>query len=228
MFQKRVLERFTILGTRVALDIGCGVGGSSQILSNQFEWVIGVDIDLISLILAQKYIEEQGTTNVLLVCAYAQKLPVPDRIVDYAIAQNVLEHLFDVETALGEVNRILRVGGCFCGDSRNRYDLFFLEPHVKLRWVGFWPRKWQAWYVWQFRQTTYEHTQLLSLLELKRCTRAIFGKSAVVTFPYSAAYNRPAKWDRIIMTIEKIPLFKWLALLIFPSHLLIAQALPNK
>lgn len=224
MFQKRVHERFSGYGHRIALDLGCGVGASSLILARQFETVIGIDSDFVSLILARKYLEEQGVGNVILACAYAQKLPVASGIVDYAIAQNVLEHLFDVDTALKDLKRVLNKGGCFCGDSRNRYDLLFPEPHVKLHWVGFWPRRWQAWYVWQFRKTGYEHTQLLSLPELNRYARKVFGQSAFITFPYSAAYNRDAKWDGVIQKIEKIPVLSWLALLFFPSHLLIAQA----
>lgn len=224
MFQKRVLERFSGYGHQIALDLGCGVGASSQILARQFETVIGIDSDFVSLILAQKYLEEQGVGNVILACAYAQKLPIASEIVDYAIAQNVLEHLFDVETALRNLNRVLNKSGCFCGDSRNRYDLLFPEPHVKLHWVGFWPRRWQAWYVWQFRKTGYEHTQLLSLPELNRHARKVFGQQATITFPYSAAYNRAEKWDGVIQMIEKIPVLSWLALLFFPSHLFIAQA----
>lgn len=223
MFEERVNEKFDRNSANVALDLGCGVGASSIALASQFERVVGIDVDLISLILARKFLEEQGVTNVVLVQAYAQNIPLLDDFVDYAIAQNVLEHLFDVQTALQEMQRILTVGGCFCGDSRNRYDLLLSEPHTKLRWVGFWPRRWQGWYVWQFRKMKYEHTKLLSLLELKRFAKIAFGKSAHVIFPMSAAYGRSAKWDKIIRFIERIPLINWLFLLFFPSHLLVAQ-----
>jgi len=227
MFWEKVVAKFDKPAPHVALDLGCGVGASSAMLSHQFETVIGVDVDIISLLLAHKYFEEQEVTNVILVQAYAQALPLRDVFVNYAIAQNVLEHLFDVETALRELRRVLTVGGCFCGDSRNRFDLFLQEPHAKLRWVGFWPRRWQAWYVWQYRRMNYDHTRLLSLPELKRFAHRVFGASAFVVFPDSAAYGRSAKWDMPINVIERIPLIRWLFLFFFPSYLLISQVNPD-
>lgn len=227
MFQERLLESFARPASGVALDLGCGVGASSVVLSSQFDTVIGIDIDLISLILARKFIEEQGISNITLVQSYAQKLPLPTKSVDYAVAQNVLEHLFEVETALRELRRVLADGGLFCGDSRNRFDLLFPEPHAKLRWVGVWPRRWQAWYVRQFRRVKYDHTHLLSLPELTRFARRVFGASAQVTFPLGAAYGRSPRWDRLIRFIERIPLLRSLCLFFFPSHLLLAQAKPE-
>lgn len=223
MFWQKVTQYYPEPQNDVALDLGCGVGASSKILATQFEYVVGVDVDIISLILAKKYLEENGVDNVLLIQAYAQKLPLRNRFVTYTMAQNVLEHLFEVEVALREVKRVMRVSGCFCGDSRNRYDLLFKEPHAKLRWVGFWPRRRQAWYVKRFRQITYDHTHLLSLTELKRFAQNVFGSSITISFPSGAAYDRSDKWDRLINVLGRVPIINWLALFFFPSHLLLAQ-----
>jgi len=228
MFQERLAERFTVPKFDVVLDLGCGVGASSLLLSSRFAQVVGIDVDLISLILARKFLEEQGVVNVVLAQAYAQRLPLPDGVVDYVVAQNVLEHLFDVETALQELRRVLTRGGCFAADSRNRFDLVWLEPHVKLRWVGFWPRRWQAWYVWQLRGVKYDHTQLLSLPELKRNARRVFGGTVFVGFPLGAAYGRSTKWDTLIRLLERIPLLRSLGLFFFPSHLLVVQVQPGE
>lgn len=99
MFRKRFIELFSLPEFGVALDIGCGIGASSFLLASQFDQVVGIDVDLISLILARKFLEEQGVNNVVLAQAYAQKIPLPDESVHYAAAQNVVEHLFDVESA---------------------------------------------------------------------------------------------------------------------------------
>jgi SAM-dependent methyltransferase len=149
---------------------------------------------------------------------------LPDDVVDYAVGQNVIEHLFEVEPVFYELQRVLKRNGCFCGDSRNRFDLFLPEPHAQLRWVGLWPRRLQARYVWQRRQMPYDSTHLLSLWELKRFSRRAFGDSGQIVFPLSAAYGRSAKWDKLFQTIARVPILRSLLLAVFPSHLLIARA----
>ncbi|RMG95273.1 MAG: hypothetical protein D6706_12525, partial [Chloroflexi bacterium] len=57
MFRERFMERFSLPESGVALDIGCGVGASSFLLASQFDQVVGIDVDLISLILARKFLE---------------------------------------------------------------------------------------------------------------------------------------------------------------------------
>jgi SAM-dependent methyltransferase len=224
MFQSRTEENFTLPGKALALDIGCGVGASSLALAKEFDQVIGIDPSLPSLLLAQKYFAENEISNVTLVQAYAQHLPVKSNVVDFGVAQNVLEHLFHVEAAFHEIVRVLTEGGCFCGDSRNRYDLFLPEPHAQIRWVGFLPRKWQPWYVNKRRQIPYDDTHLLSKGELTKFGSKAFGHSVKVTYPLSIAYGRSPKWDKWIYRLEKIPLLNNLFLQIYPSHLFIGKS----
>jgi ubiquinone/menaquinone biosynthesis C-methylase UbiE len=224
MFNKQRAQLYSLPNQQLALDIGCGVGASSVALASQFNVVIGLDPSLPSLLMACKFLAEQNIDNVLLIQSYAQHIPLPNDAVDYAVGQNVIEHLFDVEPAFHELQRILKPNGCFCGDSRNRFDLFLPEPHAQLRWVGLWPRRLQARYVWRWRRMPYASTHLLSLWELKRFAHRAFGNSTQVVFPLSSAYGRSAKWDKFIQTIARIPILSSLLLSIFPSHLLIAKA----
>ncbi|MCP4535520.1 MAG: methyltransferase domain-containing protein [Chloroflexi bacterium] len=224
MFRQRLSANYPLPGQTLALDIGCGVGTSITALAQEFEWVIGLDPFLPNLLLARKFFQEQGVENVILVRAYAQHIPLRNDCVDYAVAQNVIEHLLDVEPAFHELRRVLGPGGCFCGDSRNRFDLFFPEPHAQLRWVGFLPRRLQSWYVRKFRNIPYSTTQLLSLGELQRLARRAFGKSARVVFPFVSAYGQSSRWDKMIKRLERIPVIREAMLAIFPSHLLLAQA----
>ncbi len=224
MFRQRLASSYPLPGQTLALDIGCGVGTSITALAQEFEWVVGLDPFLPNLLLARKFFQERGVENVILVRAYAQHIPLRDDCVDYAVAQNVIEHLLDVEPAFHELRRILGPGGCFCGDSRNRFDPLFPEPHAKLRWVGFLPRRLQARYVRKFRNIPYSTTRLLSLGELQRLARRAFGRSARVVFPFVSAYGQSSRWNRIIELIERIPAIRTAMLAIFPSHLLLAQA----
>ncbi len=223
MFQKKRALYYHLPSHDMALDIGCGVGASTIYLANKFDHVIGIDPSLPSLILARKFLDENEAHNITLLQAYAQNIPVQEQVIDYAVAQNVIEHLFTIKPAFDEIYRILKHEGCFIGDSRNRYDLFLPEPHAKLRWVGLWPRKLQPWYVRRFRNASYDSAYLLSFHELNSNAKKVFGKSYQITFPLSTAYGRSPKWDKYLAKIENIPLLNKMFLHIFPSHLLVAQ-----
>jgi SAM-dependent methyltransferase len=226
MFERRLARHYTVPGRAVALDLGCGYGTSSAVLARRFNRVIGLDPYLPVLLLARKGLDDRGVQNVTLIQAYAQCIPLADGCVDYAVAQNVIEHLISVRPAFAEVRRVLRPGGCFCGDSRNRYDLLFPEPHVKLRWVGLWPRRLQGWYVRRLKHVSYAdaHARLLSWRELRAAARQAFGDSVRVVLPHVSAYGQPASLDRWIERLEAVPVAGRLAPLLFPSHLLLAQA----
>jgi SAM-dependent methyltransferase len=225
MFERRLARHYTVPGTSLALDLGCGYGTSSVVLARRFEHVIGVDPYLPVLLLASKCLEDRGIRNVTLIQGYAQRLPVADRCVQYAVAQNVIEHLIDVRPAFEELQRVLGPGGCFCGDSRNRYDLLFPEPHVKIRWVGLFPRRLQGWYVHAVKRVSYAdaHARLLSWRELRGAARRAFGGSVRVVLPLVSAYGQSPRLDRWIERIETVPVLGRVAPLLFPSHLLLAQ-----
>lgn len=225
MFSSRSSSYFAPSEGHVALDVGCGYGTATLTLAKQFDHVIALDPYLPVLLLCKKFLQEQGVRNVLLIQANAQSIPLHDRCVDYTIAQNVIEHLFDVSPALVEVERTLAEHGRFCADSRNRYDLLFPEPHVRIRWVGMFPRFLQSWYVRKRLGVSYEdaHARLLSLRELTQSTNDAFGDTGIIVLPLVSAYGQSSKFDKWIERIDKVPVLRHLVLAIFPSHLLLAQ-----
>jgi len=224
MFWEHLSRHFQLPGRGAALSMGCGSGASLPAMSREFGTVYGVDPFLPDLILALKLCEEYGLENVVLIQAVGQNLPFASGVLDYASGQNVIEHLSDVEGVLHEVRRALRAMGCFCADSRNRFDLFLPEPHVRLRWVGFWPRRLMPGYVRVFRGVNYDGIRLLSLQELQRALRRSFDERWVLTLPNPSAYGHSARWDRILAKIRDYPVLRGLLLQFFPSHLVLAQA----
>jgi SAM-dependent methyltransferase len=227
MFQSRLVEHFGPAGrASTVLDLGCGSGGSLLALAKNYEHVVGIDPSLPDLLLAAKLLESNQITNVTLIQAYGQHLPFASQCFDCATAVNVLEHVFDVDRVLGEIHRVLRPGGRFVADSRNRLDLFLPEPHVKLRWVGLLPRRWASHYVYWRRGVPYEVTYLLSYADLQRGLRQSFGRGARITFPKVSAYGSPARVDEWLSRLEHAPILNGLALRIFPSHLVLAERLP--
>jgi SAM-dependent methyltransferase len=205
-----------------ALDIGCGSGGSLLALARQYTQVVGIDPSLPDLILARKSLEMAATTNVRLVQGFGEALPFADDTFDYINVLNVLEHVSDLDGLLRESRRVLRPGGSLAGDSRNRYDLFLPEPHVKVRWVGLLPKRLANRYVRWRKGVGYEGTYLHSYCELRRALARQFGSDWRVIFPLVAAYGGPAWVDRWLRRLERLPLLPGMLLWVFPSHLVLA------
>jgi ubiquinone/menaquinone biosynthesis C-methylase UbiE/uncharacterized protein YbaR (Trm112 family) len=206
----------------LALDLGCGTGGSLITMSAKFKHVLGLDPSLPSLIIAKKALEDQDVANVSLIQAYGQALPIQDSSLNFIAALNILEHVREFDAVFGECHRVLHIGGAFCGDSRNRYDLFSPEPHVNLRWLGFLPRSWAMRYVRFRRNVSYDSTFLLSYNDLARVSAKYDFSTFLITFPLVRAYQKYEWADRLIAGIEQIPILARLLLQIFPSHLVLA------
>jgi ubiquinone/menaquinone biosynthesis C-methylase UbiE len=152
----------------IALDIGCGMGGSTRAMSERFGGIVGIDVSFANLIVARRRCREASLDNVALICATAEALPFADGTFELINATDVVEHVPQQSAFLREGYRVLAAGGCFCFNSPNRYNIFGPEPHVNLWGVGFMPRRWMPAYVRWFKGMGYTGKRLLSYLELRR------------------------------------------------------------
>ena len=226
MFQQRLQQRgWTNYGHKAALDIGCGIGGGLLALAHEFDHVVGLDISLSSLIIARKVLAEAGLTNVTLVHASAHQLPFLPGTFDYAMAINVLEHIFTPVTMLAEISRVLSPRGVFGGDSRNRFDPFFKEPHVGVRWVGFIPRSRMTRYVRWRTGLDYKatHTYLLSYCDLAQALRATFGTNWQIAIPDAVAYNAPRRARDLVELLNRFGVLRPVLIRLAPSHIALAR-----
>jgi SAM-dependent methyltransferase/ribosomal protein S27AE len=223
MFARRLDEFFPGGGRTAALDVGCGSGASLTVLAERFEIATGVDPLLSNLLLARKALGTRNIRNVQLIQGIGQTVPYPDGSFDYVNLQNVIEHVFDADRVVRESVRLLADGGRFAADSRNRYDPFLPEPHVKLHWVGFLPRKWQQPYVWRRKNLVYDHTRLWSYREINLVFKKHFGRNYRIVFPLVGAYGQSLRAEKWVIRMERAPLIGRLALRMFPSHLVLAQ-----
>ncbi len=156
------------------LDIGCGRGPWAVTAVDLFDEIFALDVDMASLILAKKYCQENDISNIQFLSATASALPFSGDYFELINSQAVLEHVDDQARTLKEIKRVLQPGGCFTGDSINRYNLFTPEPHIELRLIGFLPKnlahKLSLW----LRKLPYDDIKPLSYNELRLLLRQAF------------------------------------------------------
>lgn len=98
--------RYAPSGAKI-LDLGCGNGISSQLLSQAGYDVVGTDISSLFLQEARNW---ENPTLRYQVCDVLE-LPFDDNSYDVICSNELIEHLPDVETALNEMVRVVQNGG---------------------------------------------------------------------------------------------------------------------
>jgi ubiquinone/menaquinone biosynthesis C-methylase UbiE/uncharacterized protein YbaR (Trm112 family) len=169
---------------RAFLDIGCGSGTSLPWMMQGFEHGVGVDISLVDLLVGKKFYEDHGIDHIGLVCAFAEQLPFRDEAFDLINATDVIEHIIDGQEAfLSQAYRVLKAGGLGYLNSPNRYNLFGPEPHVRVWFVGFVPRRYMDAYVQAVRGVRYMSVRLLSYRELSKLLTKVCDGNVEITGP---------------------------------------------
>lgn len=123
-------RRFGIVltpGMRV-LDFGCGEGALALELKGAGFDVHGVDIDERAIVKARNRAIENGFPEAMFNHIANGIIPFPADFFHYAYANQVIEHVRDLDQALRELARVLRKGGGFYSASPAKYCL--TEPHI--------------------------------------------------------------------------------------------------
>jgi SAM-dependent methyltransferase len=99
-----------ILGSESLLDIGCGDGQISRLAASLgIPRVVGVDPTWNQITVAAA-----RAAGPVYLRSGAAALPFGDATFDSVVACLVFEHIRDVDSAIAEVARVLRIGGRFC------------------------------------------------------------------------------------------------------------------
>jgi methionine biosynthesis protein MetW len=116
---------------RRCLDVGCGAGGLTPLLSEKFTFVAGLD-------LSQTLVRAATARGMRALCADLDEgeLPYVDASFDAAICCDVLEHVFDPIVFVRRVVRVLKPGGTFVVSVPNIRYL----PRVLSLIAGYFPR----------------------------------------------------------------------------------------
>jgi len=90
----------------ILLSIGCGIGENEELFSNKGYFLVGTDISFNALNIARKY---------CLDCVYfqsrAENLPLKSESIDIILSIDMIEHVFDDESILDEIKRVLKKDG---------------------------------------------------------------------------------------------------------------------
>jgi len=86
------------------LDVGCGDGVLSWILAKNGANVIGIDTSKKAMEFANEKCKE--TKNLSFIIGSAYNLPFEDKIFDYIVSSEVMEHLVEPEKMLLEIRRV--------------------------------------------------------------------------------------------------------------------------
>ena len=128
-------------------------------------------------------------------------------------ATSVIEHVRCPESVLKAVRETLTPEGVFVFDSPNRYDMVDPEPHVGVRFVGFWPRYLQEPYVRLVSGQEYRGKRLLSLRELVRHLNGLACNYAVFFWPRWQPQRRSrrplgrflfSRWPQVAETLNRM------------------------
>lgn len=87
-------------------DLGCGTGNAAELIAPHVERVVAVDRSGAMIEAARKRL--RASRNVEFAQGELERLPLPDRSVDAAVAVMVLHHVPDPASAVGEAARVLR------------------------------------------------------------------------------------------------------------------------
>lgn len=112
------------------LDVGCGDGFATNLLSKDVSEVIGLDVSISSLRFAKVRCE-----GIQFVLASATVLPFRPKCFDVVTMFDVIEHLYpaDANEAVHETHRVLRIGSKFMITTPNPLNLrniFFRKRKV--------------------------------------------------------------------------------------------------
>lgn len=112
---KPVYRFFDLKDTSNVLDYGCGKGWISVLLAQKAKNVYAIDISSNDIEKLKKIIENKSITNIFPYICDAENLIFEDEFFDFVFGNAILHHLH-LDTALSEVNRVLKKGGkaAFC------------------------------------------------------------------------------------------------------------------
>lgn len=150
------------------VDIGTGTGFLLPALARHFRRVIALDPVQKMLEVARNRVSHYGLDNVELCEGDVAGLPIGNESADLATAVLVLHHVALPREAMGELHRILRVGGQVLIIEQATHHNEAFHDRMQDRWWGFDPKEFSGW----LREAGFGDVRTNSLITTERAVDA--------------------------------------------------------
>jgi len=133
--REKAFETAGVISGKLAADIGAGIGFITEGLVRKGARIIAVDQSENMLKEMRKRFLKFSKIDYRL--GTAEKIPIPDRTVDYVFANMVLHHVDSPSDVIKEMTRILKSGGKLVITDLDEHNFEFLRTEHHDRWMGF-------------------------------------------------------------------------------------------
>ncbi|MEX1029314.1 MAG: class I SAM-dependent methyltransferase [Paenibacillaceae bacterium] len=137
----RFAQRLTS-GKKV-LDFGCGSGYGTAYIADYCNEIVGVDISLDAISYANSNYNASNLSFKCIEPVEEKSLPFLDLEFDMVISFQVIEHIKDTKSYLGEIRRVLKPNGV----------VIIVTPDRSTRLFGF-QKPWNKWHVSEYSKTS--------------------------------------------------------------------------
>lgn len=164
-FVKSIITNFSECKKLRILDLGSGEGGTSAVLSENND-VVSFDISKIRL---QRFAKSECKSAVI--CGDALLMPFKDKSFDIIILQDVIEHLYNLERVINNLNKILSDGGIIYLSTPNKYSFINLiaDPHWGVPFISLFKRhQTKKYYLKYFKKSEVNRKDIAELRSLTK------------------------------------------------------------
>lgn len=136
----KVNEFYSLKGKHV-LEIGCGFGALSYVLSQKSEHVTAIEVDEKKLDTARKLLKD--LKNVKLMKVVDEKLPFEKETFDAVFLFDVIEHIDRPDVTISECNRVLKQNGLLYVEFTPYYSITGHHLYDFAKWpIHVLPKHW--------------------------------------------------------------------------------------
>jgi len=174
------------------LDIGCSTGIMTNVYSEHFDKIIGIDIDKEAI----KYASENfKNKNLTFIEASFNDINIEKRRFDIITCSHIYEQVDDAQELLDTIYKLLKPGGICYFVAGNRYKI--IEPQFKLPFLSFLPNKLSKLYIRIAKKDGVYYQKHLSYFNLKK----LVGMFTIHDYTIETIKN-PSKYHSEDLVIE--------------------------
>jgi SAM-dependent methyltransferase len=208
---RHFLGRDDLTGLKV-VDLGCSAGYIADEFAALGATVLGVDIDVPGLAVAQ----DRFGSRVGFLCADGERMPFDDGSIDLVVYNHIYEHVVDPEAVMTEIRRILAPDGAVYLGLGNRLGV--MEPHYRLPFLSYLPPSLADRYVRASGRADHYHERFRTRPGLRKLVRGL--NVWDYSLPVVSDPDRFAADDLVPGRLRKLPLRGWQALLpVLPTYI---------